>query len=106
MSETLSDAEQLVVARSRIAELEALINAPEIEDFVKAVKIEMPHQAERWGKSHDAHKTTSDWIRLGTHLLGKASKADWDGDRDKLKHHIITVAAAMGNFHAHLKGNV
>lgn len=86
--------------RARVAELEALINSPEIEDFIKGVSIEMPHQTNRWGASHDAFKTTSDWLRLVLQLLGKASEADWAGDLDKLKHHIITSSAALGNFHA------
>ncbi len=90
---------RLEVLLMKLDRLDRLINTPEIEDFVKAVKLEMPHQVERWGASHDQHKNASDWIRLAVHLLGKASLADWAGNREKLKHHVITTAAAMGNFH-------
>lgn len=101
---TLNDMTKLSEwAAAKITRLEALINTPVIDDFIEGVQIEMPHQVARWGESHDADKTASDWIRLGVHLLGKASMADWQNDPEKLKHHVITVAAAMGNFHALIK---
>ena len=94
----LSTAEQEVLkAAHRMLDQ---LDVPEIEEFAKAVVVEALHQRVRWGRTHDAHKTVSDWIRLGTHLLGKASMADWDGNPAKLKHHIITTGAAMNNFHA------
>ena len=77
---------------------EALLNAPEIVDFVRAVQLEAAHQRARWGSDHDAGKTDADWFWLLGYLGGKALRAD-DGIEKQL-HRIITVAAAACNWHA------
>lgn len=80
--------------------LKSLINTPELNDFWEGAKVEAVHQRERWGDAHDKHKHVHDWVTVLVHLTGKAAKAFWDGNRDKLKHHIITVAAVAANWHA------
>jgi len=84
--------------------LTALINTPEILDFVKAVQIEAVHQRERWGAAQDEGKTAADWFWLLGYLAGKALHSDKAGDRDKLLHHIVTTAAACANWHAQVLG--
>ena len=93
--------------RARIADLErqladvkAKLNTPELIDFREAVVIEAAHQRERWGSNHDADKTAADWFWLIGYLAGKALHADKAGETDKLRHHIITTAAACANWHA------
>ena len=87
-----------------VRQLRALINSPRIDEFFAAVRIEAAHQVERWGVEHDAGKRPEDWLTLYTYLLGKAAKAHFDGDRDKLLHHIITVAAVAMNWHRNATG--
>lgn len=90
--------------KARIAELEGLINTPELVDFVKAVPLEAVHQRDRWGSEHDAGKTNADWFWLVGYLAGKALNALAVKDQDKALHHIITTAAACANWHAALLG--
>lgn len=73
-------------------------------DFIDAVKAEAAHQRDRWGADHDAGKRVEDWIALFTYLLGKLATAYWKGDKDKVLHHVITVAAVALNMHANLTG--
>lgn len=95
--------------------LEALLNTPEVHDFVKAVVLEAAHQRERWGVNHDAGKTDADWFWLIGFLAGKAlytpvakdlilGVKPEDGDLvAKRLHRIITIAAAAANWHAQVK---
>ncbi len=85
-----------------ISRLTAVLNTPELHDFAAAVALEAAHQRERWPDGHDACKTTADWIQLCVYLLGKSVNADWEGDVEKLKHHIITTGAALNNFHSQI----
>lgn len=62
-------------ACKQVAELRALLDTPEIEDFVKAVKLEAAHQIERWGTVDDRGKTPADWFWLVGYLAGKALHA-------------------------------
>lgn len=95
---------ELLAARTEVARLTALINTPEILDFIKAVQIEAVHQRERWGSAHDEGKEAADWFWLLGYLAGKALSSDKAGDRDKMLHHIITTAAACANWHAQILG--
>jgi len=81
-----------------------IINAPETADFMAGVPIEATHQRERWGADHDAGKNPEDWFWLLGYLGGKALAAAKAGDLEKAKHHTISAAAAMANWHAHLSG--
>jgi Zn ribbon nucleic-acid-binding protein len=81
-----------------------VINTPETADFMAAVPLEAAHQRERWGSSHDAGKTPFDWFWLVGYLAQKAASAAVAGDDEKAKHHTISTAAALANWHAQLGG--
>lgn len=82
----------------------ALLDAPVSEDFLLGTKVEALHQRRRWGTEHDAGKTPPDWFWLLGFLSGKALAAAVIGDVDKAKHHTISSAAVLLNWHAHLSG--
>lgn len=82
-----------------------IINAPETADFMAAVPLEAAHQRERWGSEHDAGKAPEDWLFLVGHLAGKACAAARTGDDEKARHHTISSAAALANWHAALAGS-
>lgn len=90
--------------RARLAELEALINAPEVDDFLKGVRLEAAHQCERWGVDHDKQKEPQDWFWLLGYLGGKALAAAAAGNRAKALHHCISSGAVLLNWHAHILG--
>lgn len=81
-----------------------IINTPETADFMGAVPLEACHQRERWGADHDAGKTPFDWFWLIGYLAQKAASAEVAGDIEKAKHHTISTAAALANWHAALTG--
>ena len=81
-----------------------IINTPETADFMAGVPIEAAHQRERWGSAHDTGKEPEDWVFLVGWLLGKASVAARAGEIEKAKHHTISSAAALANWHAALTG--
>jgi hypothetical protein len=83
--------------------LKVLLNTPEVEDFDKAVPLEAAHQVLRWGAQHDAGKAPMDWFWLVGYLAGKALAAHLKGDLHKAKHHCISTAAALRNWHAHIR---
>lgn len=96
---------------SRVRELEtevqrlnSLINTPHTHDFLEAVRLEMPHQRERHGAAHDAGKKPADWFWLVGYLAGKALHALVSGNIEKAKHHVITTAAALGNWFLAITG--
>jgi hypothetical protein len=95
---------ELEAASKELRRLHGLINTPHTHDFIEAVQLEMPHQRERWGAEHDAGKRPEDWVALCVYLLGKATKAHFDSDAEKLKHHVITTAAALGNWFLNMTG--
>lgn len=84
---------------------DAVINSPETAVFMEAVPIEAAHARERWGSSHDAGKTPFDWFWLVGYLAQKAADAHVRGDIEKAKHHTISTAAALANWHARLSGS-
>ncbi len=89
---------------TEIKRLDTLINNPHTQEFIEAVKLEATHQRERWTADHDAGKTPEDWLFLIGYLGTKATQAERYGDSAKYLHHIITVAAACLNWHAHATG--
>ena len=93
-------ADRIADLERQLADVKAKLNTPELIDFREAVVIEAAHQRERWGSNHDADKTAADWFWLIGYLAGKALHADKAGETDKLRHHIITTAAACANWHA------
>jgi hypothetical protein len=93
----------LAASQAEAKELRALLNTPETEDFDKAVPLEAAHQVKRWGAEHDAGKNAEDWFWLVGYLAGKALAAFKAGDLTKAKHHTISTAAALRNWHAHIR---
>lgn len=81
-----------------------IINTPETADFMAAVPLEAAHQRDRWGADHDQGKTPFDWFWLIGYLSQKAAAAAVAGDVEKAKHHTISTAAALANWHAALTG--
>jgi len=103
--------------------LNALINTPELDDFLRAVHIEAVHQIERWGQASDRAKRPADWFWLVGYLGGKALHAAHEVDhlgklslprdetlkaierhREKARHHCISTAAALYNWHCAIRG--
>lgn len=84
--------------------LDKLVNNPHTKSFLDAVRTEAAHQRERWGTKHDAGKEPQDWFWLLGWLSGKAVHAAVLGDWDKAKHHTISSAAVLLNWHAHMSG--
>jgi hypothetical protein len=89
---------------AEIVRLSALLNTPEVEDFAKGAVLEAAHQRERWGASHDAGKTPFDWFWLVGYLAQKAATSAVAGDTEKARHHTISTAAALANWHLALTG--
>ncbi|EZP57459.1 hypothetical protein [Sphingomonas sp. RIT328] len=79
-----------------------LVNTPETADFMAGVPLEATHQRDRWSSDHDAGKTPFDWFWLIGYLAQKAAAAAVAGDVDKARHHTISTAAALANWHAAL----
>lgn len=65
----------------------ALLNTPEVLDFVRAVQLEAAHQRKRWPSEHDAGKTDADWFWLIGYLAGKALHNPGPHDRDAVAFH-------------------
>lgn len=92
--------------RAAIAEgdrLDALVNSPEIEDFLRGVKLEAVHQVEKWGDAHDRGKSAENWFWLVGYLAGKCLRSVIVGKRDKALHHTISTAAACLNWHSAIR---
>lgn len=90
--------------RAEVERLNAIVNTPQANDFLRAVSTEAEHQRQRWGSDHDAGKTPADWFWLVGYLAGKALHAHGAGDTTKAEHHIITTAAALANWHLSMFG--
>lgn len=99
--EQAQEVETLRVENERLREA---LNTPELDDFAAGVVSEAQHQRERWGAEHDAGKAPEDWFWLIGYLAGKALHAAKAGDFDKTRHHTISTAAALANWHAAITG--
>lgn len=95
--------ESIQALREENETLKALLNTPETEDFDKAVPLEAAHQVVRWGAAHDSGKNPEDWFWVVGYLAGKALAAFKTGDLTKARHHCISTAAALRNWHAHIR---
>lgn len=89
--------EQVETLTARVKELEALINNPIINDFIKGVQTEQAHQMERWGTQEEYDP--SHFMLVCNKLLGKMAVDIFDEDLDKFKHHIIALAAVQAQLH-------
>lgn len=94
---------RLAAAEAEATRLKGLLNTPETDDFDKAVPLEAAHQQERWAADHDAGKEPSDWFWLLGYLAGKALAATTLGNTEKALHHCVSSAAALRNWHAHIR---
>lgn len=90
--------------KEEVLELRAKLNVPELEDFAKGVVLEAVHQRDRWGSTHDAGKTAADWFWLIGYLAQKVLYSA-DNNLDRAKHHCVSCAAALANWHAQLAGD-
>lgn len=97
------DAEKTTELAREVIRLHDLVNSPELEDFLKGVRLEAAHQVERWGDAHDREKSAEHWFWLVGYLAGKALRAAINGDREKGLHHCISSAAALLNWHSAIK---
>lgn len=79
--------------------LKELLSRPQIDDFWEGIVAEAGHQRQRWGEAHDRSKSAENWYWLVGYLAGKALRATIDGDMDKAKHHTISAAAALFQWH-------
>ena len=104
IAEPLYSAATVAELRAEAERLNAIVNTPQANDFLRAVSTEAEHQRQRWGSDHDAGKTPADWFWLVGYLAGKALHAHGAGDTTKAEHHIITTAAALANWHLSMFG--
>lgn len=91
------------LARQIVEAVEAYkksLDVPELDDFAKGCVIEAQHQRQRWGDEHDTTKEPEEWFWLVGYLAGKGLNAQRAGDMEKFKHHLITGAAVLANWHA------
>lgn len=89
---------------AEVERLQAELNTPETADFLKGIPLEAAHQRERWGTNHDTGKAALDWFWLIGYLAQKAATSQISGDLTKAKHHTISTAAALANWHLQLVG--
>lgn len=104
IAEPLYSAATVAELRAEVERLNAIVNTPQANDFLRAVSTEAEHQRQRWGSDHDAGKTPADWFWLVGYLAGKALHAHAAGNVEKAEHHIITTAAALANWHLSMFG--
>lgn len=93
---------ELEETRANLAQAMKLWDGPETEDFLEAVRKEAAFQVAKWGVSHDRAKQPEDFVFLVGYLGGKASQSQKDGDLEKAKHHTISSAAVLFNWHQRL----
>lgn len=85
--------------------LQELLSRPEIDDFWDGIVTEAAHQRQRWGDAHDRSKSAENWFWLIGYLSGKALRASIEGDKAKAKHHTISTAAALFQWHQAIKAD-
>lgn len=88
--------------KDEIGRMTEILSTPYLDDFAEAVVAEAKHQRFRWGDEDDAKKTAWDWFWALGYLGGKAAHAALAGDRTKARHHTITAAALLANWHRHI----
>ncbi|MFM0405249.1 hypothetical protein [Paraburkholderia dipogonis] len=92
---------------ARVAELNAIIHTPESDEFLKGVSIEAEYQRQLHGiDATEARFDWHQWFWVTGYLLGKALAAckSGEGDGEKAKHHLVTSAALINNWHNTLTG--
>lgn len=89
----------------KYGDLYAMLNRPEVEDFIQGVGVESAHQVMRWTAETEMSNPPHHYVMVVNKLLGKLCVAIWDRDREKFKHHAITIAAVMSNAHYQMKNS-
>jgi hypothetical protein len=84
--------------------MQKMLSTPEMARFLAGFVLEAVHQRLKWGDAHDAGKTAADWALLFNYIQGKIAAAVFNGTEEKLKHHLITLAAICYNYHRTLPG--
>jgi hypothetical protein len=103
-AEALQRIEAMGKHKARVDAVMALIGSPEIDNFLRGTHLEAVHQVDRWGTAHDRAKRPADWFWLVGYLAGKALHAATAGDQAKARHHCISTAAALYNWHCAIQG--
>ncbi len=107
MSEDLEYWKARALEAERLSEeLRAKIDTPSTSLFLEALPLEAAHQIGRWGSKHDEDKSPEDWFWLLGWLSGKAVHAARSDDIEKAKHHTISSAAVLLNWHRRLSGEL
>jgi hypothetical protein len=91
--------------RAEVTAAHARLNTPIVDDWIKGVRNEAAHQQERWGASFDAEKSPLDWFWLIGFLAQKVVVSLSAGDTGKAKHHTISTAAVLLNWHRAISGD-
>jgi len=91
--------EDCAEVRDELLELRNLLNTPELDDFVKGAVLEAEHQRLRHGDKVDLDKKPEEWFWLVGYLAGKGLQAQRQGDMNKFRHHLISTAAVLANWH-------
>jgi hypothetical protein len=100
---TAKEVVEKLLAEARLESVEEYkrsLDVPELEDFTKGTILEAQHQRQRWGDEHDTQKDPEEWFWLVGYLAGKGLHAQRAGNMEKFKHHLVTGAAVLANWHA------
>ncbi len=92
---------------AEIARLKAIIHTPESDDFLRGVSIEAEYQRTLHGVDDTAARFDwHQWFWVAGYLLGKALGCckTGAGNGEKAKHHLVTTAALLMNWHNVLTG--
>lgn len=91
-------------AEEELEALRGIVDTPATRIFLEAIPLEAAHQIRRFGVDHDAGKEPEDWFWVLGWLAGKAVHAARSNDVEKAKHHTISSAAVLLNWHRRLSG--
>ena len=58
---------------------------------------------ERWGMANEEAKPPHHYSMIFNYLFGKAVQDIWNKDKDKFKHHLVTIAAVAYNCHRQIE---
>lgn len=90
---------------TEVGRLFAIINTPESDDFLKGVSIEAEFQRQKHGEHEgDVADYHQNFYWVAAHLLGKALWSLVRGNADKGRHHLVTSAALIFNWHNAISG--
>lgn len=86
-------------------QIQEIVSKPHNNDFVTGLIVEAAHQVEKWGEAHTRGKEPEDWLWLLGWLISKATMSHRTGDIEKAKHHCISSAAVLLQWHSFLSGH-